>query len=170
MNIDTWTKFEIKKNLSSPLFYPDKLSVKFFITTPQSYLECSFTPPPFLHVSFNVWFVVRFITIFANSYSLSNCWNVKAVKWQYRSTETGYKPVLCKVLFLHNVLLNPKRKRQRDGVNFTNILLAAFTLIDPESVKKIDNLTVFLMLLGSTRVKAASKTLVKLNPVSCLSQ
>jgi len=25
------------------------------------------------------------------------------------------------------------------GVNFTNLLLEAFTLVDPESVKKIDN-------------------------------
>jgi len=30
------------------------------------------------------------------------------------------------------------------GVDFINILCAAFTLVDPKSVKKIDNLTVFL--------------------------
>jgi len=38
------------------------------------------------------------------------------------------------------------------GVNFTNILRPAFTLVDPESLKKIDNLTFFYMLLGSARI------------------
>jgi len=35
---------------------------------------------------------------------------------------------------------------------------------DPKSVKNNGNLTVFFMLLGSTSVKAARKTLVKLTP------
>jgi len=39
------------------------------------------------------------------------------------------------------------------GVNFTNTLHTAFTLIAPECIKKIDNLTVFFTLLGSARVK-----------------
>ncbi len=30
------------------------------------------------------------------------------------------------------------------AVNFTNVLREAFTLVDPKSVKNIDNLTVFL--------------------------
>jgi len=56
----------------------------------------------------------------------------------------------------------------RSSVNFTNILRAAFTLADPESVKKIDNLTVFSTLLGSARVKAVRRTLMKLSPCQCL--
>ncbi len=49
------------------------------------------------------------------------------------------------------------------GVNFTNVLQAAFMLIDPESIKKIDNLTVFFTLLGSARVKAVRRMLMKLS-------
>jgi len=41
-------------------------------------------------------------------------------------------------------------------------------LIDPESVKKIDNLTVFLNVLGSARVKAARRTLMKLSSDSLM--
>jgi len=41
---------------------------------------------------------------------------------------------------------------------------AAFTLVDRKSVKKIDNLTVIFMHLGSACVKAAPKTLMKLIP------
>ncbi len=50
------------------------------------------------------------------------------------------------------------------GVNFTNVLRAAFTLVDPKSVKKIDQLTVFFTLLGSACVKAVRRMLVKLSP------
>ena len=49
-------------------------------------------------------------------------------------------------------------------VNFTNILRAAFTRVDPKSAKKMLNLTVFFALLGSVRVKAACRMLVKLTP------
>jgi hypothetical protein len=50
------------------------------------------------------------------------------------------------------------------GVNFSNILRAASTLLHPKSVKMIDNLIVFFMLLGSECVKAVSRTLMKLSP------
>jgi hypothetical protein len=50
------------------------------------------------------------------------------------------------------------------GVNFTNVLRAAFTREDPKSAKKLLNLIVFLALLGSVPVKAAHRMLVKLNP------
>jgi len=50
------------------------------------------------------------------------------------------------------------------GVNFANILCAALTLVDPKSVKRIDNLTVFFTLLGSAHVKASPKMLAKLAP------
>jgi len=52
----------------------------------------------------------------------------------------------------------------QSGDNFINVLRAAFTLIDPKCVKKIDKLTVILMHLGSAIVKAACKTLMKLSP------
>jgi len=56
------------------------------------------------------------------------------------------------------------------SVNFTNVLCAAFTLVDPESVKKIDKLTVFFTLLGSECVIAVRRTLMKLSPdlVTCM--
>jgi len=38
------------------------------------------------------------------------------------------------------------------GVNFINVLWAAFTWADPKSAKKTDSLTVFFVLLGSARV------------------
>ena len=52
----------------------------------------------------------------------------------------------------------------RPGVNFTNVIRAAFTRADPKSAKKLLKLTVFFVLLGSARVKAAGRMLVKLNP------
>jgi len=39
-------------------------------------------------------------------------------------------------------------------------------LVDPERVKKIENLTVIFIYLGSAHVKASSKTLMKLSPVN----
>ena len=50
------------------------------------------------------------------------------------------------------------------GVNFTNVLCAAFMLVDPKTVKKIENLTVFFTLLGSEGVKAVRRILMKLSP------
>ena len=48
------------------------------------------------------------------------------------------------------------------GVNFINILQAAFAHADPKSVKNTDNLTVFLALSRSPCIKVASKMLMKL--------
>ena len=56
------------------------------------------------------------------------------------------------------------RREPVAGVNFTNILQAAFTCADPKSAIKLLNLTVFFALLGSAHVKAARRTLVKLTP------
>jgi len=51
------------------------------------------------------------------------------------------------------------------GVNFTNILCAAFTREDPKSTKKTAGLTVFFSLLfGFGYLKALHKMLVKLTP------
>jgi hypothetical protein len=49
-------------------------------------------------------------------------------------------------------------------VNFINNIQTAFSCSDPKCVKKTDNFTVFFVLLGSTSVKAACRTLMKLNP------
>jgi len=49
------------------------------------------------------------------------------------------------------------------GLNFISVLCTAFTLADPESVKRYWWLSrIFFMLLGSTSVKSSCKTLVKL--------
>ncbi len=55
------------------------------------------------------------------------------------------------------LLLQSIVNKGRPGVNFTNVLCEAFTLVDPKSVKKI----VFFMVLGSapqycTRIKPVS--------------
>ena len=50
------------------------------------------------------------------------------------------------------------------GLNFINVLQAAFTPADPKSGKKLLNFTVFFALLESAGVKAAHRTLVKLTP------
>ena len=52
---------------------------------------------------------------------------------------------------------------QPPGVNFINVLRAAFTLADPKSAKKTVKSISFFALLGSASVKAACRTLVKLN-------
>jgi len=52
----------------------------------------------------------------------------------------------------------------RSGVNFINIQRTAFMLVDPKSVKNIDNLTVFFTLLGSASVKSVCRMLMKLSP------
>jgi len=48
------------------------------------------------------------------------------------------------------------------GVNFTNILRAAFKCKDPKSAKRQSHHQYLLALLGSTRVKASRKMLMKL--------
>ncbi len=47
------------------------------------------------------------------------------------------------------------------GVNFINILNAAFARTDSESAKKTEDFTVFFVLFGSAWVKAACKMLMK---------
>jgi len=46
------------------------------------------------------------------------------------------------------------------GVNFINVLQAAFTSADPKSAKKTVKLSVFFALSGSARVKAGRRTLM----------
>jgi len=53
---------------------------------------------------------------------------------------------------------------QRFGVNFINILWAAFTSADPESAKKTVKLSVFFALSVSVHAMAASRNLMTLTP------
>jgi hypothetical protein len=50
---------------------------------------------------------------------------------------------------------------------FIKVLQGAFMSTDLEFTKKTNNFTVFFALLGSSCVKAARRTLVKLTPVQC---
>jgi len=52
----------------------------------------------------------------------------------------------------------------KSGVNFTNVLRTAFMILDPKSVKNTVMSSVSFMLLGSARVKALRRTLMKLSP------
>jgi len=61
------------------------------------------------------------------------------------------------------VKLTPSVSRQ-PGVDFTNILRAAFASADPKSAKKTVKLSVFFVLLGSACAKAAHRMLMKLTP------
>jgi len=55
-----------------------------------------------------------------------------------------------------------KHKLEISGANFINVLQAAFICADTESTKKTVKSSVFFELLGSARVKAAPRTLMKL--------
>ncbi len=50
------------------------------------------------------------------------------------------------------------------GVNFINILQATIVRADPKSAKNTFKSSVFFVLSGSTRVKTACKTMMKLTP------
>ena len=66
---------------------------------------------------------------------------------------------------LHDELVIARKQvPSAPGVNFTNVLPAAFTPADPKSAIKLLKLTVFFALLGSAFVKAAHRMLVKLTP------
>ena len=73
-------------------------------------------------------------------------------------------PQLSRVVQFRIVVSQSKRrcKTSTPGVNFTNILRAAFTREDPKIAKELLNLIVFFALLGSLCKKAARRTLVKL--------
>jgi len=49
------------------------------------------------------------------------------------------------------------------GVNFTNVLCAAFMLVDPERVKNTVSHQYFFTLLRSASVKAVRRMLMKLS-------
>jgi hypothetical protein len=53
---------------------------------------------------------------------------------------------------------------ESSGVDFTNLLPAAFTRTDPKSTKSTDGFTIFCGFEICACKKAAHKTLMKLNP------
>jgi len=61
-------------------------------------------------------------------------------------------------------LLNENMATTEPGVNFSNVLHGAFTLIIPKSAKNTVKSSVFFTLLGSASVKAVCRTLMKLSP------
>ncbi len=50
------------------------------------------------------------------------------------------------------------------GVNFINVLRAAFAPVDPKSVKRYCQLDWILMLLGATGVKVVRKNVGEIEP------
>jgi len=54
------------------------------------------------------------------------------------------------------------------GVNFTNLLHAAFMLIDPKSAKNTVKPSVIFALLGSARIKAERKHVCEIDTWSLL--
>ena len=52
----------------------------------------------------------------------------------------------------------------KSGVNFTNVLQAAFTCPDPKSAKKDSQVKQLFALLGSAHVKSARKHLDEIDP------
>jgi len=67
------------------------------------------------------------------------------------------------------LLLMVKAELPNPGVNFINVLLKAFILVDPKSIKMTVKLSIFFTHLGSAHIKASCKTLMKLIPVyACL--
>jgi len=58
----------------------------------------------------------------------------------------------------------PQTLDWQPGVNFINVLRAAFAHVDPKSVKRYWGFDWILTLLGSTHVKAVRRTLMKLSP------
>ena len=69
---------------------------------------------------------------------------------------------MCLDFFGKRKLVTKLLRKLPQGVNFTNILQAAFMHKDPKSKKMTIKLCSFIALLGSVRIKAARKMLVKL--------
>ena len=65
-----------------------------------------------------------------------------------------------------NVLLDLEMQFTTSGVNFTNILQAAFMRADPKSAKKCSKIKQHFALLGSAGVKAARKHVDEIDPRS----
>jgi len=60
--------------------------------------------------------------------------------------------------------LNTTTTTTTSWINFTNVLRAAFLGADPKSAKRLTSHQCLFVLLGSSSIKAARKTLVKSTP------
>jgi len=104
------------------------------------------------------------VAIWLNDMGKSAKWLVhiwKVLLWQFCDELAWKISGTCKVRLYCPFLI---WCNMNSGVNFINVLRAAFTRADNRSVKNTDDLTVFFTLLGSARTKAARKTLMKLTP------
>ncbi len=81
------------------------------------------------------------------------------------SAAKGFEIEMCSFSFRLPISLFRSTHFVKPGVNFINVLRAAFACADPKSTKN-DNLNVFFMLLGPSCVKAARRMLVKMTPGS----
>ena len=97
------------------------------------------------------------------------CWKYLWIKWHESSD--SFKWNSSTISMTHHWRENSKKfivppktdRHTKPCVNFTNILQAAFTRI-PQKCKKAVKLSSFIALLGSARLKAACRMLVKLTP------
>jgi hypothetical protein len=93
--------------------------------------------------------------------------HVDVFKWRIKRQRTGGVRFF---VFIFYSFQKPEHKSVPPipGVNFTNVFCAAFTLVDPESVKEIQLSDLshhnFFTLLGTVRIKAVRRTLMKLTP------
>ncbi len=71
-------------------------------------------------------------------------------------------PIKCLIFLSIKYQVVRSTKLWKAGVNFINILQAAFMKIDPKSAKNSVKLSVFFALLGSASINAARKMLMKL--------
>jgi len=81
--------------------------------------------------------------------------------------ELAFRSLLrCRIYFLLFFLLkfSSFMSNKENRCQFHQRFMQSFSLIDPESVKKIDNLTATFTHLGSVSIKAANKMLMKLSP------
>jgi hypothetical protein len=75
-------------------------------------------------------------------------WKGHSSRLQWTLPETIFRPCSCP-----------------SGVNFNNVLRAAFTNADPKSVAILLSCQYLFTLLGSESIKATRRTLMKLTPV-----
>ena len=139
-------------------------------------MKINFVSEEFFVNSFWFEFAIKFVTeIFVSSCHWS-AWRRNCLSIAHLSPKSEEKPCHLDSLKhfwnLHlNSFFNSPLSWGRDlsvscksGVNFTNVLWAAFALVDPKSAKKTVKLSSFFALLGSAHVKAARRMLVKLTP------
>ncbi len=115
-----------------------------------------FKNPLFISEQRKQWLLISHLHLCTNKYfNKDNDWNSSRIYfWIYilHNIPKGFFTNAFTCFKIHNCVyawILEWLENLMAGVNFINILWAAFTLADPESAKKIDNLTNFFALLGS---------------------